>query len=60
MKTSLKAIFAALVLGAGLFAGSAAAETLKFAHVYETSAPYHTWAVWAAQAGATCLTCNPT
>ena len=25
-----------------------AAETLKFAHVYETSMPYHKWALWAA------------
>ena len=31
------------------FAGSAlAAEQLKFAHVYETSEPYHIWALWAA------------
>ena len=31
------------------FAGSAlAAEKLKFAHVYETSQPYHKWALWAA------------
>ena len=45
----------ALALAAGL-AGSlvlsaapvTAAETLKWAHVYEASAPYHTWAVWAA------------
>ena len=25
------------------------AEELKFAHVYETSTPYHKWAVWAAK-----------
>ncbi|HEV7368084.1 sialic acid TRAP transporter substrate-binding protein SiaP [Arenibaculum sp.] len=25
-----------------------AAETLQFAHVYETSEPYHKWALWAA------------
>ncbi|MBT3361443.1 MAG: sialic acid TRAP transporter substrate-binding protein SiaP [Rhodospirillales bacterium] len=25
-----------------------AAESLKFAHVYETSQPYHKWALWAA------------
>lgn len=32
-----------------VFAGSAlAAETLKFAHVYETSQSYHKWALWAA------------
>ena len=29
--------------------GIAAAQTkLKFAHVYETSEPYHKWALWAA------------
>ena len=34
---------------AALFVGSAGAQTkLKFAHVYETSEPYHTAAVWAA------------
>jgi len=26
-----------------------AAQTLKWAHVYETSSPYHKWAVWAAE-----------
>lgn len=31
-------------------AGPAAAQTeLKWAHVYETSEPYHTWAVWAGE-----------
>src|SRR5258708_34509616 len=31
-------------------AGPAAAQTkLKWAHVYETSEPYHKWSVWAAQ-----------
>ena len=31
------------------FAGPAGAQTkLKWAHVYETCEPYHTWAVWAA------------
>ncbi|MGQ4879957.1 sialic acid TRAP transporter substrate-binding protein SiaP [Billgrantia sp. LNSP4103-1] len=29
-------------------AGAAAAESLTFAHVYETSEPYHEWALWAA------------
>ncbi|GEN22297.1 sialic acid TRAP transporter substrate-binding protein SiaP [Halomonas cupida] len=29
-------------------AAPAAAETLTFAHVYETSEPYHQWALWAA------------
>ncbi len=38
-----------LVTAAGMTAGIAqAAETLKWAHVYETSTPYHNWAVWAA------------
>lgn len=29
-------------------AGAASAESLNFAHVYETSEPYHEWALWAA------------
>jgi tripartite ATP-independent transporter DctP family solute receptor len=34
----------------GLLAGTAsAAETLKWAHVYETATPYHSWALWAAE-----------
>ena len=41
----LKALLAAGMLA---LAGSALAQTkLKFAHVYETSEPYHTYAVWA-------------
>src|SRR5258708_39719682 len=28
--------------------GAMAQQKLKFAHVYETSEPYHTYAVWAA------------
>ena len=33
-----------------LAGGAAQAQTsLKWAHVYETSEPYHTWAVWAAE-----------
>lgn len=41
------------MLVAALFASIAAApavaqQKLKFAHVYETNEPYHTWAVWAA------------
>ncbi|MDD1783628.1 sialic acid TRAP transporter substrate-binding protein SiaP [Enterovibrio sp. ZSDZ35] len=33
----------------GLFSPmSMAAEKLKWAHVYETSTPYHSWALWAA------------
>lgn len=42
MKVVLAALLAALPLAA------AAQEKLKFAHVYETSEPYHTWALWAA------------
>src|SRR6478609_11441232 len=37
------------VLAAGL-AGSAFGQTkLKWAHVYETSEPFHKWSVWAAE-----------
>ncbi|HYX90249.1 MAG TPA: sialic acid TRAP transporter substrate-binding protein SiaP [Myxococcaceae bacterium] len=35
-----------LLVGAG---DALAQQKLKFAHVYETSEPYHKWAVWAAQ-----------
>jgi tripartite ATP-independent transporter DctP family solute receptor len=42
VKIVLAALLAALPLSA------AAQEKLKFAHVYETSEPYHTWALWAA------------
>ena len=38
------------LLAAGVFAllsGAANAVTLKWAHVYETSEPYHKWTVWA-------------
>jgi tripartite ATP-independent transporter DctP family solute receptor len=42
----LKTLLAAAVLA---LAGTAGAQTkLKFAHVYETSEPYHKWALWAA------------
>lgn len=45
-KTMLKTLLAAAVLA---LAGAAGAQTkLKFAHVYETSEPYHKWALWAA------------
>jgi len=44
----IKSLLAALALGA-LAAVPAAAQTkLKWAHVYETSEPFHTWSVWAA------------
>ena len=42
MKLVLAVLLAALPLLA------AAQEKLKFAHVYETSEPFHTWALWAA------------
>jgi len=42
VKIVLAALLAALPLAA------LAQEKLKFAHVYETSEPYHTWALWAA------------
>lgn len=48
--TRRAAVLALGVAAAGLgFVAEAAAQTkLKWAHVYETSEPYHTWAVWAA------------
>jgi tripartite ATP-independent transporter DctP family solute receptor len=47
MKQSLKALFATVML---VVAGSVGAQTkLKWAHVYETSEPYHTQSVWAAE-----------
>ncbi|MBO6520231.1 MAG: sialic acid TRAP transporter substrate-binding protein SiaP [Rhodospirillales bacterium] len=42
------AVLAIAALALPLFAATAKAENLKWAHVYETSTPYHTWAVWAA------------
>ena len=46
-KTMFRAVLAAAVLAA--CGGMAQAQTkLKFAHVYETSEPYHKWALWAA------------
>jgi len=51
MKTTMMKLGAlALALSAGLLAaGPAAAQTkLKWAHVYETSEPFHKWSVWAA------------
>ncbi len=38
-------LFAVLALA---IAPIAAADTLKFGHVYETTEPYHKWALWAA------------
>ncbi len=53
MRGFLKAglFFALLALCACVFAvghAQAAEKTLKWAHVYETDNPYHTWALWAA------------
>jgi tripartite ATP-independent transporter DctP family solute receptor len=46
MKSGMKALIAAVALA---LAGSVAAQTkLKWAHVYETSEPFHKWSVWAA------------
>ena len=42
MKVVLAALLAALPLA------TSAQQKLKFAHVYETSEPYHVWALWAA------------
>jgi tripartite ATP-independent transporter DctP family solute receptor len=46
MDSGIKAIFAAAVFAVA--AGASAQTKLKFAHVYETTEPYHTAAVWAA------------
>jgi tripartite ATP-independent transporter DctP family solute receptor len=51
-KTSVLVAGLAGFAAAGLlFGGSGAAEarTLKWAHVYETSSPYHEWALWTAE-----------
>ncbi len=42
-------ILAAALLSAVAAAPAAAQTKLKWAHVYETSEPYHTWSVWAAE-----------
>ncbi len=47
MKPFLKALIAATALGASV--GAFAQTKLKWAHVYETSEPYHTQSVWAAE-----------
>jgi tripartite ATP-independent transporter DctP family solute receptor len=44
-----KRILAVAILGLFAIPGAALAQQkLKFGHVYETSEPYHKWAVWAA------------
>lgn len=56
MRTSWKssALVVAAAVAAAAVLGSpsgpaAAAQTLKWAHVYETGSPYHKWAEWAAE-----------
>ena len=46
MKHSIAALVAAAALAAS--GAALAQQKLKFAHVYETSEPYHTAALWAA------------
>ncbi len=48
MKIRLTKFLVAVLLAALPVAAPLAQQKLKFAHVYETSEPYHTWAVWAA------------
>lgn len=49
-RRTILALASAAALGFGLSAGPAEAQTtLKWAHVYETSEPFHTESVWAAQ-----------
>jgi tripartite ATP-independent transporter DctP family solute receptor len=49
-RTTALALMAATALGLAVSAGPAGAQTkLKWAHVYETSEPFHTESVWAAQ-----------
>lgn len=47
---ALSRLLVATLIASGVgFAGAVqAAENLRFAHVYETSEPFHKWAVWAA------------
>ena len=48
-RLTLSGITIAIAAAATIGAAPALAQTkLKFAHVYETSEPYHTWALWAA------------
>ena len=48
MKTAMQKLLAAILFAALSAAPALAQQKLKFAHVYETSEPYHTWALWAA------------
>jgi TRAP-type C4-dicarboxylate transport system substrate-binding protein len=45
MMVTVAAVAVAAVVAAG---PAAAQQKLKWAHVYETSEPYHKWSVWAA------------
>ncbi len=49
--STLKTLLAAMALATGaLAAGPSLAQTkLKWAHVYETSEPFHKWSVWASE-----------
>jgi len=50
MRMFSKVVLAAVAVIALTAGGPAAAQTkLKWAHVYETSEPFHKWSVWAAQ-----------
>src|SRR5881628_3908978 len=50
MRLSSKLLFVVATLAALAAAAPVSAQTkLKWAHVYETSEPYHRWSVWAAQ-----------
>ena len=49
MRMSMKLALATVAFAALAAGGPAAAQTkLKWAHVYETSEPFHKWSVWAA------------
>ena len=49
MRLLSKLVLAAAATAAFTIAAPAAAQTkLKWAHVYETSEPFHRWSVWAA------------
>src|SRR6476660_4417608 len=49
MRFASKLVFAAAAVAVLTIGGPAAAQTkLKWAHVYETSEPFHRWSVWAA------------
>jgi tripartite ATP-independent transporter DctP family solute receptor len=48
LKTYLPSLMAAVFTTAAMVGAAQAQTKLKFAHVYETSEPYHKWALWAA------------